>query len=639
MSKAHQRPGSKAQQDVGRLAQTEGSASKIGLLAGLLVVVCAAVVVTHWPALSARTVFIDDGEYLTTNLLVQNPSWASARRFLSEVLEPSTVSGYYQPLTMISLMADYALGGRVDNLRPFHRTSLALHAANTALVIVLLYLLFGRAWIAAGVGLLFGLHPMTVETIPWVGERKTLLSAFFALWCLILYIRLAQKGGWKIYVGCMIMYVLSLMSKPTSTPLPVLMLLMDFWPLRRLRWRTVLEKLPFFVVGGVSAVITYISQSRTAAVITPGEHGLQHILLVICHNIIFYLYKIVWPANLSSHYAYPQPLGLSSPMILAGVIGTCVLIPLLVVSLRWTRTILTGWLFFFIAIFPTMGVIGFTITIASNKFVYLPSVGLLMILVSLIIWFCGTAIPAFKREQGGKPVIALPQVRCIGAAMLVLILAGAEAVVTRRYLVHWRDTITLTKYMLTLTPDAAPVHYGLACVLQKQGKFNEAISHYQKALRGNPNNVEAHNNLGVILLSQGKLDEAAGHFRQAIQLKPDFAEVYNNLAWILTAYPDSELHNPSQAIELAERAAKLTRYQNAGVLDTLAAAYAAAGQFEKAITTAEKAIALARHGGQASAVKNNDLVNQLHERLKLYRQGKPWREPAQPTPPDEASEQ
>ena len=622
MSKAYQRSRNKTQQNVGRLAQTERPASKIGLLVGLLIVVCAAVPVAHWPALSAQTMYLDDGQYLTKNLLVQNPSWASARRFLSEVLEPSTVWGYYQPLTMISLMADYALGGRVNNLRPFHRTSLALHVANTALVIVLLYLLFGQAWIAAGVGLLFGLHPMTVETIPWVGERKTLLSAFFALWCLILYIRFARNSGWKLYIGCMVMYVLSLMSKPTSTPLPVLMLLMDFWPLKRLRWRTVLEKLPFFVIGGIFAVITYISQSRTAAVITPGEYGLQRILLVLCHNIIFYLYKIVWPANLSSYYAYPQPLGLSNPMVLAGVIGTCVLIPLLVISLRWTRAILTGWLFFFMAIFPTMGVVGFTIVIASDKFAYLPSVGLLMVLVSLLSWFCSTPILfCFPKKAWGQTCI-----RCIAAAMLVLILAGAEAVATRRYLVHWRDTVSLTEYMLTLTPDAAPVHYGLGCVLQRQGKFNEAVSHFQKTLQGNPTYAEAHNNLGVILLSQGKLDKAAGHFRQALQLKPNFTEAYNNLAWILAAYPDSELHHPSQAIQLAERAAELTRYQDAAVLDTLAAAYAAAGQFDRAVTTAQTAIAL------ASATKNNDLANQLHERLQLYRQAKPYREPTQPPP-------
>jgi len=195
--------------------------------------VCACVAAAHWPALSAQALSFDDHEYMAENPLVQNPGWSSARRFLTEVLEPSTIGGYYQPLNMISLMLDYALGGRPDNLLPFHRTSLALHMANTALVIVLLYLLFGRAWVAAGVGLLFGLHPMTVETITWVGERKTLLAAFFALWSLIIYVYFTRKGNWKLYFGCMVMYVLALMSKPTSLPLPAAMLLMDYWPLGR----------------------------------------------------------------------------------------------------------------------------------------------------------------------------------------------------------------------------------------------------------------------------------------------------------------------------------------------------------------------------------------------------------------------
>ena len=163
--------------------------SKTVLLAVLITCVCAAVIAVHWPALSAQALSFDDNQYLVNNTLVKSPSWFSAWKFLSQVLEPSTVGGYYQPLSMISLMLDYSLGGRVENLLPFHRTSLALHAANTALIIVLLYLLFGEVWIAAAVGLLFGLHPMTVEPIPWVGERKTLLAAFFALWSLFFYLR------------------------------------------------------------------------------------------------------------------------------------------------------------------------------------------------------------------------------------------------------------------------------------------------------------------------------------------------------------------------------------------------------------------------------------------------------------------
>jgi hypothetical protein len=221
--------------------------SKVYLVAVLTVAVCAAALITHWPALSAQALSFDDNRYFVENFLVRNPSWESAKRFLTEVLEPSTVGGYYQPLTMISLMLDYALGGQTDSLLPFHITSLALHIANTALIIVLLYQLFGLAWVAAGVGLLFGVHPLTVEPIPWVGERKTLLAAFFTLWSLVLYMRFVHKGSSKAYRGSIILFVLALMSKPTSTPLPALMLLTDYWPLRRLKWRSLLEKLLFLL--------------------------------------------------------------------------------------------------------------------------------------------------------------------------------------------------------------------------------------------------------------------------------------------------------------------------------------------------------------------------------------------------------
>ena len=164
--------------------QKEKSQTK--LIITLIVIVCALVAVTHWPALSAKAAFFDDDQYLLDNILVQNPGWRSAKRFLSEVLEPTTVEGYYQPLAMISLMTDYKAGGRENYFMPFHRTSLMLHIANTALAILLLYLLFGHIWSAAAIGLLFGLHPMVIEPIAWIGERKTLLAAFFALWSLIL---------------------------------------------------------------------------------------------------------------------------------------------------------------------------------------------------------------------------------------------------------------------------------------------------------------------------------------------------------------------------------------------------------------------------------------------------------------------
>jgi len=320
----------------------------------MIAVVAGIVSAAHWPALSARALCFDDNEYMVENRLVRNPGWASAGRFLSEVSEPSTVQGYYQPLNMISLMLDYAMGGRPDNLRPFHRTSLILHVANTATIILLLYLIFGKPWPAALAGLLFGVHPLTIEPLPWIGERKTLLAAFFALWSLIFYVRFAKSKGKINYAACLLAYVLALMSKPTSTPLPLAMLLLDHWPLGRLNKRAIVEKIPLFIISFLSAGITYYSQRWTAGAQMPHEFPLWRVPLVLCHNIIFYLYKIIWPTNLTPHYPFPDPVSLSNGMVAAGVVGTVVLIAVLLISWRRTRVFVTGWLIFFMMIFPTM---------------------------------------------------------------------------------------------------------------------------------------------------------------------------------------------------------------------------------------------------------------------------------------------
>lgn len=488
------------------------SVFKAKLLAGLIIVACV-VLVVYWPVLSARSVSVDDDQYLVGNALVQSPSWNSAKQFLTEVLKPSTVGGYYQPLAMISLMVDCAFGASVDNLRPFHRTSPAFHLANTVLVSMLLYFLFGQMWVAIGVGLLFGLHPMTVETIAWVSERKTLVAAFFAFLSLNLYVYYVRKGGWKFYIGCMAMYILALMSKPTSTPLPMMMFLMDYWPLKRLNRQAVLEKIPFFVVGTISAIITYISQSRSASVGLPAEYGPEHIPLMVCHNIVFYPYKIFWPARLSSHYPFPWPMTLAQPMVAAGIIGTCILIPLLIISLRWTRAALTGWLIFFVGLLPTMQIIGFSNVIASDKFAYLPSVGVLMILAAFAAWFYVTNKTLIRRI----------------VVIIVVLICGAEAAATRQYLAHWRDTLSITQYMLEQIPEVPQVLNLRGYAFQKEGRLDEAIEYYRRAMEKAPNFVDARNNLALVLKLQGKLDEAVDYYRQALQIEPKNADVHYNL--------------------------------------------------------------------------------------------------------------
>jgi tetratricopeptide (TPR) repeat protein len=537
--------------------------SRIKILAILIIAVCAAVLITHWPALSAQALSVDDEIYFTKNSLVRTPSWESAKQFLIEVFEPSTVGGYYQPLTMISLMIDYELGGQTNSLRPFHRTSLILHTANTALIIILIYELFGQIWIAAAVGLLFGVHPMTVETIPWVGERKTLLAAFFALWSLILYIRFARKGNLIIFLGCIVMYVLALMSKPTATPLPVMMLLMDYWPLKRLNRQTILEKLPLFVIGGIFAAITYISQSRTTLVIMPEAYGPMRIPLVICHNIIFYLCKMIWPTNLSL-YPFPDPFGFSSPMVMIGVAGTCILIPLLIISLRWTRAAITGWLIFFVMVFPTIQIFQFGRVIAADKFVYLPSIGILMILAAFLAWICGSGD------------IRQHKVKCAIVTIIILMLSGAESLAARRYLADWKDTVSLFTRMVKMTPNSIlPLnHLGVAYV--EKGDIEKAVECFTQSLEIKPD-TSIYNNLAVILTMKGEVGEAIKWYKKAIQFDHGNSEAYYNLANILLSQG-----NPNQAVIGYEKALSINpKYVKAHI--NLAIALTQAGRIDEAI--------------------------------------------------------
>lgn len=497
--------------DSNRLTRTQ-----VRLLCCLIAIVSSAVLFAHWPALSAKALSFDDSQYLVNNALVRNPSWKNASRFLSEVTKPSTVVGYYQPLTMISLMLDYALGGRPDNLYVFHRTSIALHIVNTGLIIVLLYLLFGDVLASAAVGLLFGVHPMTVEPIPWVGERKTLLAAFFALLCLVFYVLYCKRKSRLSYAACIATYVMAVMSKPTAMGLPLLMVLMDYWPLRRLSLRVVFEKAPLLVIAIASAVITLIGQKQVGGSETGGA-GVFGSVLVVCHNIVFYLYKIVYPANLSSHYAFPKVMALSNPMVLAGVVGTCVLIVILAISLRWTRALITGWLFFFLGILPTMQLVKFSNVIASDKFAYLPSLGLLMVLATFL-----------KRLLNYKS-----KARVVFVLLFVLAAAGLETTATRRYLACWRDTVTLFERMASLTPDSAPVHTTLGNALREAGRIDEAMEQHLLSLKLDPNSADGHNNIGVALGMQGKLDEAIEHFQRSIDINPALTSAHNNFGGAL----------------------------------------------------------------------------------------------------------
>ncbi|MBW1683633.1 MAG: tetratricopeptide repeat protein [Deltaproteobacteria bacterium] len=463
------------------------------------------------------------------------------------MFEPSTVGGYYEPLDMISLMLDYAMTGRADmrleyamgeplpTLRPFHRTSLLLHVLNSLLVSLLVLLLFRNPWVAALAGLLFGVHPLTVEPIPWVGQRKTLLAAFFSLCCLCLYVLYATRAGnakgrkrWRWpYLGSLATYALALLSKPTSLSVVALVFVLDFWPLRRLGRNTLVEKIPFFVLAGLSAIVASISQKRTSTFVILDTYSRVKTALVLCHNHIFYLAKMLWPADLSLFYPYPEPLSLENPVVLAGVVGTALLIPVLLASLRWTRALLAGWAFFFLATLPTLGVVGATETVAADRYAYLPLIGLVLV----VAWLLARLWSA--RAGTWRPWL-------LAAALVVI---GGECVATRAQLAPWRDSEALFRDMLADAPGVPRLHYELGNALRQKGRMQEAMREYRQALGRSPYfpyecppeiAASAHNNLAILLARQGDLSGAVEHWRAALEAKPGNANTHHNLGIALT---------------------------------------------------------------------------------------------------------
>ncbi|MBN1346581.1 MAG: tetratricopeptide repeat protein [Phycisphaerae bacterium] len=544
------------------------------LLMCLTLLVSVAVIATHAPALEARAIWIDDTQYLTQNKLVRSPGWASAKQFFTEVLDPSTVRGPYHPLSMVFLMVEYAMVGGCDNLRPYHYTSIVMHAVNTALVILLLYLLFGQPWTAGMVGLLYGVHPVTVEVIPWLSEQKTLLICMLSLLCLITYVRFVQSENVTWFVICAVTYLLALLGKPNTAPLPLLMLLLDFWPLRRCGMKAVIEKIPLFAIGGVFALIAVASYVRTAKLGLPGEQAPLQGPLILCHNIVLYLREILLPLDYASPYPFPKPMSASHPMVLAGLIGTAVLTVAIAVSVRWTRAFAVGGLFFLLALFPTSSFVRFSTMAAGDKYAYFPLVGLLLPLT----W-------ALTRFWSGQSFGPASKGKRIGLAGIVLLLAAAEVTASRQRHAHWKNTETIARQMVRHHPECSIYQWALGNALIDQHKTDEALIHYLKALEINPGYANAHHNVAAIFAEKGELERAEKHYREALRLTPNFPVAHYNFGNLLLRRGEVQ-----EAITHFEQAVRLNP-RFAAAHQSLITALLHGGQTDRAIEACRQALA------------------------------------------------
>jgi tetratricopeptide (TPR) repeat protein len=446
-----------------------------------------------------------------------------------------------------------------------------LHLANTLLLFLLLRKMTQQTWRSGFVAFLFALHPLHVESVAWISERKDVLSTLFWMLTLWAYRGYAQRGGPYRYLLALFAFVLGLMAKPMLVTLPFVLLLLDYWPLDRLQFkqgaaepdntagsrpeRTSLfylfwEKAPFFVITGVFSTVTFITQSRVGAV-----ESLQVLPITArITNGIFsyadYICKMIWPNHLAVIYPH---LGTTVPIWQTAALGS-LLTAISVVVFRYGvryRYLAVGWLWYLGTLVPVIGIVQVGNQGMADRYTYVPLIGLFVI----IAW----GVPdLLARWQYDKIFLAVATGLLCPVLMLctwyqtqiwsndITLFEHALSVTSNNHMAHTQlgsaflnqtrtiEAIAHCTKALEINPRHPGAHYNLGVALTQQGKINEAISHFSYAVRFKPDFAQAHNNLGEALAKRGKLEEATTHFSKALQSKPDWAEAHNNLGNALT---------------------------------------------------------------------------------------------------------
>jgi tetratricopeptide (TPR) repeat protein len=576
-------------------------------------------------------------------------------------------------------MLDGQLFGRKAG--PQHLVSVGFHVANTVLLFLLLWRMTGARWRSGLVAALFALHPLHVESVAWVSERKDVLSAFFfllTLWAYVRYTgvqspasrftfhvsRFTPLPATAFYLLALFLFTLGLLSKPMLVTTPFVLLLLDYWPLRRLelniknsRLKTliplVLEKLPFVALAAVSSVITFIVQRKGGAVSTSISFGARVANALIAY--VRYIGKMFWPTDLS--ILYPHPGHWPAWQV---AVSTAVLVAIfaaVILLARGRPYLAVGWLWFCGMLIPVIGLVQVGIQCMADRYTYLPIIGSFIMLA----WGIDELIPS--RPWHGRALAA-------GAALLL----AACACLTERQIQFWRDSEALFRHAIQVTrdnylaynnlgfylsglgrtaeamdnyrsalkinpayedalnnlgcalagqkryaeaiplydaalrirPNHAEVHNNLGNALSETGKIDEAIEHYLIVLKQQPDHADAHNNLGIALAMKGKLDEAIPHFRAAIRCKPEYASAYSNLGNALAVQ-----HKLDEAIKEYRESLRLTP-DDSQAHNNLGNALAEQGKVEDAIGQYQEALRLTADNPEA----------QFNLAMALLRQGK-----------------
>jgi len=496
-----------------------------------IVVVCLglvlAILVVYWPLMYHDFINLDDNVYVTENPNVR--SGFTKAGFIWAFTK--THSANWHPLTWLSHMLDCQLFGL--NAGMHHLTNLIFHIANSVLLFMVLMRMTGALWRSAFVAALFALHPLHVESVAWIAERKDMLSTLFWVLSMWAYVRYAEQPRVNRYLAVVMFFVLGLMSKAMLVTLPFVLLLMDYWPLGRVQlgrrentgksrfhrssfFHLVWEKAPLFVLALISCVLTFLVQEQGGGVASSDEFPLNTRISNALVSYTVYMGKMIWPSDLSVFYPHPGIIPRWEP-IAAGLLVASLSI-LCIRAVRTRPYLAVGWLWYLGTLVPVIGLVQVGNQAMADRYTYIPLIGLFI----MIAW----GVPDLLRKwRYRKTIIAI----CTG------LILSAIMVCTWVQIRHWKDGISLFKHALNVTVNNHLAHNNLGLLLLNQGRANEAIRHYFKAIKIKPRWALAHYNMGVAKAGQRKFAEAIEHYSEAIKLNPNSSKAHNNLANVLLA--------------------------------------------------------------------------------------------------------
>jgi tetratricopeptide (TPR) repeat protein len=452
----------------------------------------------------------------------------------------------WHPLTWISHMADVELYGMFAG--GHHLTNVFFHIANALLLFFLLRSMTDTLWRSAIVAALFALHPLHVESVAWVAERKDVLSTFFGMLSLISYVRYTQQQSRSGYALALLFFILGLMVKPMLVTLPFLLLLLDYWPLGRLNFGKrlrrqpadgvsavyflLLEKAPFFLFTAASCVVTYYAQQSGGAMVPFDVYPLSIRAANAVVAYVGYIGRMLWPVQLAVFYPYPESFALWKVVAAAAVLSGISIGVMMQVKQR--PYLAVGWFWYFGTLVPVIGLVQVGGQAMADRYTYVTLIGLFI----MIVW---SAAEIFGRGSVKRFIVT----------MTAVVLMLALSVVSHLQVAHWANSISLFSHALKVTRNNYLAHLNLGKALHDAGQELQAYQHYADALQIHPNLPQAHLNFGSGLLAQGKIGEAMEHFYQALQLDPDLAEAHNNLGLALVRIGNIEdsIHHFRRALK------------------------------------------------------------------------------------------